>query len=1038
MKHPSGIFIMILTVATALLSAGCSMKKNTAASRNYSAFITRYNIYYNGDKHYKETLDEMEQNYEDDYTRLLYPHPAEARSNEKAPQPQGDFTRSIEKAQKAIQLRSIKKRPARKPGKAQSAEYKAWLKRDEYNPFLHNAWMMMGRSQYMNGDFLGAASTFFYVSKHFTWLPQTVTEAKLWQARSYCSMDWLFETETIITRIKPDELTNNTLKQLYNVTYGDFYVKSGKYAEAVPYLREGARLSSGAQKTRLYFLLGQVLARTGEKREAYEAFKKAGSSNSASYRTKFNARIKQSEVFDGTDIKKEVDALRRMTRYGRNQEYLDQIYYAIGNLYLSRRDTTEAIRNYELAVEKSTRAGIDKAMAQLTLGGLYFDRHQYEKSQPCYAEAVAQIPDDYPDYKLLKRRSDVLDELAIYSQNVTLQDSLLRLSEMPLPEQEKIIRKIIKELEEKEKKEAEDARREEYLANQAAAGTGLQDNGANTPNSFVLNSDNSWYFYNAATRNAGKTAFQRRWGSRKLEDNWRRRNKSSFDMSDFDSDNSDENAEEDTTMPNDTLTPEERKRQTELEANENDPHKVEYYLKQIPKTDLEKATANEVIQEGLYNMGVILKDKLEDYPAATSEFNRLLTRYPDNIYRLDVYYNLYLMYIRSGDTAMAERYRNLIVNDFPESLYGQAMRDPNYIDNLRTMEKRQEQMYEQAYEDYLANRNEEVHRAYATMSELYPTSPLMPKFMFLNALAYVTENRPDEFREQLKKMLELYPETDITPIASNYLRELAKGRKLHSGGSNSRGMLWDIRLGNDSTATGDDDYSFELNPESEQYYVLLFPTDRVNANDLLFRVARHNFTSFAIKDFDLEQMNFGRLGLLIVKGFDNLNQLNAYKKVMADNDTWEMPKGVRPVIISKADFEKLLREGRSFDDYFRYAEDKLYDAVEESVIDFEDEQDEQETPETPTEVEPQPEPEPVNEQEMKPAPVPKPAPAPEQTEPVTKPARSVKPDATPVPKPAARPAQTPKAVPAPKPKPQPQTILPYYPPGSEGDDDDLL
>ncbi|MDE6081457.1 MAG: tetratricopeptide repeat protein, partial [Muribaculaceae bacterium] len=433
----------------------------------------------------------------------------------------------------------------------------------------------------------------------------------------------------------------------------------------------------------------QVLARTGEKQEAYEAFKKAGSSNSASYRTKFNARIKQSEVFDGTDIKKEVDALRRMTRYGRNQEYLDQIYYAIGNLYLSRRDTTEAIRNYELAVEKSTRAGIDKAMAQLTLGGLYFDRHQYEKAQPCYAEAVAQIPDDYPDYKLLKRRSDVLDELAIYSQNVTLQDSLLRLSEMPLPEQEKIIRKIIKELEEKEKKEAEDARREEYLANQAAAGTGLQDNNANTPNSFVLNSDNSWYFYNAATSNAGKTAFQRRWGSRKLEDNWRRRNKSSFDMSDFDSDNSDENTEEDTTMPNDTLTPEERKRQTELEANENDPHKVEYYLKQIPKTDMEKATANEVIQEGLYNMGVILKDKLEDYPAATSEFNRLLTRYPDNIYRLDVYYNLYLMYIRSGDTAMAERYRNLIVNDFPESLYGQAMRDPNYIDNLRTMEKRQ-------------------------------------------------------------------------------------------------------------------------------------------------------------------------------------------------------------------------------------------------------------------------------------------------------------------------------------------------------------
>lgn len=1034
---------MIAAVLLSLLSGGCSLKKNTAASRNYSAFITRYNIYYNGDKHYKETLSDMEKNYQDDYTRLLYTHPAEAKNNEKAPQPQGDFTRSIEKAQKAIQLRSIKKRPARKPGKTQSAEYKAWLKRDEYNPFIHNAWMMMGRSQYMNGDFLGAASTFFYVSKHFTWLPTTVTEAKLWQARSYCSLDWLFETETIISRIKPDELTNNTLKELYNVTYGDFYVKSGKYTEAVPYLQEGARLSSSTQKSRIYFLLGQVLTRLGEKKQAYEAYKKAGSSSSSSYRAKFNARIKQSEVYEGEDIKKEVNALRRMTRYGSNREYLDQIYYAIGNLYLSRRDTTEAIKNYQLAVEKSVRSGIDKAIVQLTLGEIYFTRHEYEKAQPCYAEGVAQIPDDYPDYKLIKRRSDVLDELAIYSQNVTLQDSLLRLSQLPLPEQEKIIRKIIKELEEKEKKEAEDARREEYLANQAAAGTGLQNNSAASPNTFVLNSDNSWYFYNAATRNAGKTEFQRRWGSRKLEDNWRRRNKSSFDISNLDPEENQEEVNENTPVPNDTLTPEERRKQEELEANENDPHKVEYYLKQIPKTEEERATANEVIQEGLYNMGVILKDKLEDFPAAITEFNRLLTRYPDNTYRLDTYYNLYLMYIRSGDAAMAEHYRQLIVSDFPESLYGQAMRDPDYINNLKVMEQRQEQMYTQAYDDYLNNRNAEVHKAYETMAELYPTSELMPKFMFINALAYVTENRPEEFKEQLKLMLERYPETDVTPIASNYLRELSKGRKLQSGTTNSRGMLWDIRLGNDSTAVNNEDFSFELNPESEQYYVLLFPTDRVNANDLLFRVARHNFTSFAVKDFDLEQMNFGRLGLLIVKGFDNLNQLNAYKKVMADNETWEMPKGVRPVIISKADFEKLLREGRSFDDYFRYAEDKLYDAVEESVIDFEDEP---ETPDVPdAEVVA---PVPVKEQPaVEPAPAPDAQPDAQPKHSVRQPQKPVAPvkadtirtDSTTiaVPKPGQKPVAPKKPAPQ-KPKPQPQKILPYYPPGSEGDDDDLL
>ena len=187
--------------------------------------------------------------------------------------------------------------------------------------------------------------------------------------------------------------------------------------------------------------LASSTAPRGDASAAYEAYRKAGKSAGASYRTKFNARIKQSEVFQGADITPEVKALQRMTRYDRNKEYLDQIYYAIGNLYLSRRDTANAIANYVLAAEKSTRGGIEKAISQVTLGGLYFDRHRYDLAQPCYAEAVPQLPDNYPDLARLQRRSDVLDELAVYSQNVTLNDSLLRLAAMPEEQQLAVIDK---------------------------------------------------------------------------------------------------------------------------------------------------------------------------------------------------------------------------------------------------------------------------------------------------------------------------------------------------------------------------------------------------------------------------------------------------------------------------------------------------------------------------------------------------------------------------------------------------------------------
>lgn len=1048
-----------LVFAIAALSVAmwsCSPRKNTAATRNYQAFITRYNIYYNGDTHYKETLQEMETNYEDDYSQLVLMHPAEARSNPKAPQPSGDFTRSIEKGQKAIQLRSIKKRPASKGGK-RTPEQKAWLKREEYNPFLHNAWMMMGRSQYLNGDFLGAASTFFYISRHFSWLPKTVVEAELWQARSYVSLDWLFEAEVILNRIKEDQLTTGTLRGLYNFVRADFLIKSNRLEEAVPFLQEAIRHASGAQKTRLRFLLGQIYSRLGQKDLAYKAFKEAGSSPSAAYRTKFNARIKQSEVFTGTDITPEVKALRRMTRYDRNKEYLDQIYYAIGNLYLSRGDTTHAIENYVLAAEKSTRNGIDKAISQITLGNLYFARQQYELAQPCYAEAVPLLPDDYPDIKTLRLRSDVLDELALYSQNVNLQDSLLRLSAMSADERMAVINKIIDELKKKEKEEAEAARREEYLAERDANANQLQDNNTQT---FTMNTDNSWYFYNTATRNAGRTEFQRRWGARKLEDNWRRRNKSSFNADEFNASASpdDEEALADSV---ESSSPED---EAEKEAADRaaDPHYPEYYLAQIPETPEQKATAHQIIQEGLYNMGIILKDKLDDYAAARKAFDRLLREYPDNEYRLDVYYNLYLMYVRLGNMAEAEHFRQLILSDFADSPYGQALRDPNYVENLRNMDARQQELYERTYQAYLDNKNSQVHAAYREMAEKYPLSKILPKFMFLHALAYVTEKKPEEFNAVLRELLERFPDTDLTPIASAWLKGMAQGRKLQSGAGNMRGMIWDMRLTNDSTLTAEGDAAFMLDPDDRQLLVMTFPTDQVSTSALLYEIARHNFKSFVVRDFDLEQLNFGLLGMIVIRDFANMNELNHYRRVMADDPEFELPAGVRPVVISDRNFKLLLDEGRSFDDYFRYLQEQNYQDTQADILPVREIETLQEadsaTAEAPAiivdeeiiaEPEPQPElnpepheqPKPQEQPQEQPQELPKPQEQPqEQPKPQEQPQavqpqpqQPTPPDAPAQPAaPAAKPAQQPPVIVPVPPKSRP--AMPQYAPGSEGDD----
>ena len=922
---------VVVLIITAFSS--CSPKKNNAATRRYQAFITKYNIYYNGDTHFKETIKEMETKYEDDYSQLLYIHPVEARNNPKAPQPQGNFDRSIEKAQKAIQLRSITKKPKKKSGK-RDAKYKEWLKREEFNPFLHNAWLLMGRSQFFNGDFLGAASTFAYTSKRFRWLPETVLEAKLWQARSYCALDWLFETENIIVRIKEDELTNNSLKELYHNVYTSYYIKLNDFEKAILHLQKAINYSKGSQKIRMNFLLGQLYSRLGKKEEAYKAYKKAGGAANATYRTKFNARIKQSEVYTGEDILSEVKALKRMTRFDRNKEYLDQVYYAIGNLYLSRQDTINAIENYILANENSTRNGIDKAINQITLGNIYYTQHSYDLAQPCFSEALPQLPENYPNYQQLKRRSDVIDELAVYAQNVTLQDSLLRLSEMTPEQLNKVIETIIEELKKKEKEEEENANREEYLAQQKAQGNNLQNTGTAAPKTFTLNTDDSWYFYNTSVKNAGKTEFQKSWGSRKLEDDWRRRNKATFDVSEFEADNNeDEENEQTDSIPTDEgkeLTKEEQ----EKLKRADDPHFPEYYLKQIPKTDEEKVTSNDIIQEGLYNMGIILKDKLEDFEASRSEFNRLLSRYPDNIYRLDTYYNLYIMAVRENNETEAEKYKALILEHFPESNYGIAMKDPNYLENLKAMNSRQETLYNQAYNDYLNNRNKEVHEAYEYMTKTYPLSRIIPKFMFLHALAYVTEKDSEKFNSTLKELLEKYPDTDITPLASSYLKQMAQGRKLEASTTNIRGMIWDTRLGNDSIANANASKpaEFALAPNEPQLFVLLFSISDISANQLLYDVARHNFTAFNIKNFDLEKMEFGELGLIIIKGFNNLDEIKQYRQILSQSTDFKLPRQVRPVEISVKNFELLINEGRSFEEYFNFIGEEEYKATEEEVL----------------------------------------------------------------------------------------------------------
>jgi len=217
-----------------------------------------------------------------------------------------------------------------------------------------------------------------------------------------------------------------------------------------------------------------------------------------------------------------------------------------------------------------------------------------------------------------------------------------------------------------------------------------------------------------------------------------------------------------------------------------------------------------------------------------------------------------------------------------------------------------------------------VHDAYTEMMRKYPLSKIMPKFMFIDALSYLTEKNHEQFKQTIKDMLQRYPQTDITPVASEIVKQLNQGRRLEGGGSNVRGMLWTTRLSNDTTpqALERTFTPFAEDNDKPQVFILLYPIDSVNSNMLLYEVARHNFNAFKVKDYDIEQMNFGDLGLLVVKGLDDFKEATHYRTLFEQDQTITVPRQVHYVIISVDNFNLLLNEGRTFEDYFNYLEEK--------------------------------------------------------------------------------------------------------------------
>ena len=951
--------VTMLIVGLLLLSS-CSTKKNTPQSRFWQSFTARYNTYFNGSQAFIEGSLEKENGNRDNCTELI---PLYTVGNKQSRDlGKGNFDRAIEKSQKAIKQHSIKSRPKWDKGRRKTAKDIEWLSRREYNPFLWRAWLLMGKSQFQKGEFEEAASTFSYMSRLYETQPPILGIARAWLAKSYTEMEWLYEAEDIITKQRRDSMDYRAVKD-WDYTYADYYIHAGRYEEAVGYLRKViSHERRSKQKAREWFLMGQLQTLLGNREQAYNAYRHVIRLNPP-YELEFNARIAQTEVLPGNDYQGKIKKLKRMAASDNNKEYLDQVFYAIGNTYLAQRDTLQAIAAYEQGVEKAVRSGVEKGVLLLKLGNVYWQCEKYADAQRCYGQAIGLLDPDRKDYEELSNRSKVLDELVPYTSAIELQDSLQQLALMSEEDRNAAIDRVIADLikkEEEARRAQEEADAEQTVQQQQAMGGGQVTPTPTTPTTTPTST--AWYFYNPQAVNQGKQMFQRLWGKRENQDNWQRINQTVVNLAEGDTENTEEPESLDNQENPESLESPENPENQEKPDNANDPHQREYYLAQIPFTDEQRAASDNLIKDGLFHAGIIFKDKLDNLSLSRKALLRLTQQYTDYEHNDEALYHLFLLYSRLGQQQEANECVQLLQQNYPESQWTILLSDPYFAENQRFGVHIEDSLYAATYDAFKENRHNEVKANTHVSKSRFPLGLHRPKFLFIEGLSLLNEGDAAGCTERMKEVVEKYPQSEVSELAGMIIRGVQQGRQLH-GGKFDIDDIWSRRNTESLAQDAQQADTLSIERDVKHVFLLAYQPDSVNQNQLLYEMAKYNFSNYLVRNFDIVT-DQDQLGLcrMIISGFLNYDEARQYARQLhsTTGPLAALIQHCKSLIISEQNLP-LLGTAYSYADYEVFYERQLAPIQiskeplleePETIVQEQEEEEEDKAPETPEDTTP--------------------------------------------------------------------------------------
>lgn len=852
----------------------CSVEKNTGATRFYQGMTAKFNIYFNGYESFKAGLAKISRGYRDDYAELLkvfeYSDPSTVSMCS------GDMERAIQKASKLISLKSITAKPKLKDKNELSESDKQLLEQKEFNKWVDDSYLLIGEARFYKHEYNEATSVFNYCITDAN-DPYIKKEATLWLARIYNETGNYSESLRLINSTDITGKVGNSLASMYYTTLADLYIKQKKFGEAIEPLETSLKLVSGKRtRYRLTYLLAQLNEKAGNDDRATALYRAVVKLNPP-YEVEFNARINIAGVFNVNsgnpqEITRE---LQKMLNDSKNKEFQDQILFAMGNLAMKEGNEAEALEYFRKSAVAMSQNQNQKGRSYLALARYYFSKPDYMKAGTFYDSAIYFLDQKYPDYLAIKTKSQDLNTLVSQLTIIQREDSLQRVAKMPEQERNALIASIIakiasQELEGKSTDNTDRYNIGQYYENERR----FQGN---------IDQEGKWYFYNQAALTFGRTEFRKRWGDRKLEDNWRRSNKARVTNTQPPSPNEIIKHGPDTALFVDT-----------------DYKRPPFYLKSLPLSDSLMLISNENVATAMMNAGKAYAERIPDVVKATEILESLINRFPSGDLIPEALFTLYNIN-KETNSVKSEAYRQRLLQRFPENEFAKILSDPSYYNKKIEQLKQTETSYKEAYDAYSTEKYIDAISIADNALKKFPQDQLAPKFLLLKAFSVGHTSDAKTFKDELNNVIKKYPGTTESNRAAElieYLNQKTPELKVEE----------DIKIATEI---------YVADTTAKQIFVLIISDPSFNRNQASFDVISYNIDNFTNKNYKTESMVVdNKFVEIIVTGFSGFSEAMNYYNSFKTEQLVRNPTSARmTTFVISADNLKVLSDDKSPERY---------------------------------------------------------------------------------------------------------------------------